>query len=262
MPNRKISGTSYAEKKAFFDGLLTVYGRKPVLEALNLSGVKPFRLHLADTNRVAGTLAEILALAELKDIEIKYHDRIALSRISKNRRQDQGVALDIEAPKYQSLSNLRLENSGDLIALENITNPGNVGMIIRSVGASPCSGIILPRQGCAKIDAMVIKASAGTALKVPVYYCEQAYEGMKTLRDKGFRLMGLSSEGKHNLAQIDYSQATVFVLGNETTGLSSRMLALCDIQVRIPLNNQVESLNVSAVAGIVAFRSIFREPPD
>ncbi|HIG43602.1 MAG: RNA methyltransferase [bacterium] len=250
---------SYADRKAFFDDLLTIYGRKPVHEALNIREVMPYRLHLAKTNRPIGIITEIIKLARSKNVEIKYHDRQALSRLSKNGRQDQGVVLDIKAPLYQPSSKLDPSEPGDLIALENVTNPQNVGMTIRSVGASPCAGIILPRQGCAKIDALVMKASAGTALKVPIFHCEDACAGIASLKDKGFRILGLSSSGPMSLASLDTDQPTIFVLGNETKGLSEQMQYLCDDLVRIPLNNQVESLNVSVAASIVAFRSVFSD---
>ena len=253
---------TYSKKKAFLDGMLTIYGRKPVLEALGLEEVQPYRLHLARDNRPSSILNEIINLAGHKDVGIEYHDRQGLSRLSKNKRQDQGVVLDIVAPQYKPVSSLEIaqlqnRSCSDLIALENVTNPQNVGMMIRSVGASPCAGIIIPSHGCAKIDAMVIKASAGAALKVPIYYVSEAYSGLKSLKQQGFRLMGLSSYGKLSLADVDHRIPTVFVLGNESKGLTTQMARLCDQQVQIPLQNNVESLNVTVAASIVAFRSIF-----
>ncbi len=248
--------SSYHKKKVFFESLLTLYGRKPVHEALSQKEIKAYRLHLAQSNRPVKILTEIISMAESKGVEIRYHDRPSLSRISKNGRQDQGAVLDIEAPAYHPLTQLDILPGIELIALENVTNPQNVGMIIRSVGASPCQGLILPKKGCAKIDPLVIKASAGTALKVPIYYCDEAYPALSYLKEQKVQLTGLSSRGEGRLSELDTSQPRVFVLGNETKGLSKPVLDLCDELVRIPLNNQVESLNVSVVASIVAFRSI------
>jgi 23S rRNA (guanosine2251-2'-O)-methyltransferase len=248
---------TYAARKAFYDNLLTIYGRKPVHEALQIDDVIPYRLHLAETNRPVGIITDIIKLAKSKEVEIRYHNRQALSHLSKNGRQDQGVVLDIEAPCYQPLLRLEPAGPGDLIALENVTNPQNVGMIIRSVGASPCSGVILPKFGCAKIDALVIKASAGTALKVPIYHCEHAYDGIRLMKERGFRIVGLSSHGRSQINELSTSKPTIFVLGNETRGLSEQMQHLCEELVCIPLNNGIESLNVGVTASIVAFRTIF-----
>ena len=81
----------YLDKKRFFDQLLTIFGRKPVLEALQEKGSKIHRLHLADSNKKAKILDDIIALAKDKGAEIIYHDSKALSRISKNAKQDQTV---------------------------------------------------------------------------------------------------------------------------------------------------------------------------
>ena len=255
--SKRPDSEAYREKKTFFENLLTIYGRKPVLEALMQSDITPYRLHLADQNRQGATIEEIVKRAEQRGVEIKYHGRRDLAHISKNSRQDQGVVLDIELPKYKPSTSLTAKPGIDLIALENVTNPQNVGMIIRSVGASPCLGLILPKQGNAKIDALVIKASAGTALTVPIYHCGSALKGISALKEKGFRITGLSSYGTKGLGQIDDKAANIFVMGNETKGLSPEMLDLCDDSLNIPLNNGIESLNVSVAASLIAFRRMF-----
>lgn len=249
---------TYEARKAFFDNLLTIYGRKPVLEALQDPGIKPYRLHLAETNKVAGVIQEMAELASNQGAEVLYHSREALSRLSKNRKQDQGVVLDIAAPKYQPAKALDPLVQADLIALENVTNPQNVGMIIRSVGASPMAGVIIPKKGCAPIDALVVKASAGTVFKTPIFHCDQLFKQIDDLKGKGYRLYGLTGEGTRSLAQVVDSGPSIFVLGNETDGLSREMLDRCDELIRIPMHNQVESLNVSVAAALVAFRSIYR----
>jgi 23S rRNA (guanosine2251-2'-O)-methyltransferase len=78
-----------------------------------------------------------------------------------------------------------------------------------------------------------------------------------SLKNKGFRILGLSSHGATDIAQLETGRPTVFVLGNETKGLSMQMEKLCEELIRIPLNNGIESLNVSVTASIVAFRSLF-----
>jgi 23S rRNA (guanosine2251-2'-O)-methyltransferase len=253
----------YTARKSFFDSLLTIYGRKPVHEALTTPGISAFRLHLAETNKPTGIIKEILDLATAANTEICYHSREALARISRNGRQDQGVAIDIAAPAYQPLANLCQQaranpsNSLDLIALDRVTNPQNLGLIIRSVGASPCAGLLLPQKGCARIDPLVIKASAGTVLKVPIYYCDELGNGLQQLKACGFKVLGLAAGGASSLQNVPVTGHHVFILGNETDGLSPAVGANCDDYVSIPLSHGVESLNVSAAASIVAFRRIF-----
>jgi 23S rRNA (guanosine2251-2'-O)-methyltransferase len=253
----------YTARKSFFDSLLTIYGRKPVHEALTTPGIAAFRLHLAETNKPTGVIKDILDLATAANIEVCYHSREALARISRNGRQDQGVAIDIKAPGYQPLANLCQQAQAnpsaslDLIALDRVTNPQNLGLIIRSVGASPCAGLLLPQKGCARIDPLVIKASAGTVLKVPIYYCDELSSGLEQLKACGFKVLGLAAGGNSSLQEVPTTGHHVFIMGNETDGLSQDIAAACDDCVSIPLNHGVESLNVSAAASIVAFRRIF-----
>ena len=237
--------------------MITLYGRKPVLEILLDPDSSIFRLHLAESNQRGDTITQIRKLAQKRDIDIITHPKGALSRISKNARQDQGVAIDIAPPKYQSVEEVS-DNAGQLLALDGITNPQNLGMIVRSVAASPMNGLLLPKKGCAKIDPLVHKASAGTLIKSSIYHCPTIESGLKSLRSKGYQLIGLSGGVDRSLSDIENAnEKTVFVLGNETTGISEPILALCDELACIPLESGVESINVAMAATLVAFRTTF-----
>ncbi len=247
----------YLEKKRFFNQLLTVYGRKPVLEALQESSTQVHRLHLADSNRPGGIVADIIALAEQKNADIIYHDRQSLSRISRNSKQDQGVAVDLLCSGYQDYRDFL--NSGqaakaEVIALDRITNPQNLGMIIRSICAGGAKALLLPEKGCAKLDALVIKASAGTLFRAPILRCKNLANALQEFRDKGSEIYGLSSHAKDQLKDTPRSGGKVFVLGNETDGVSKEVAAQCNRMISIPMNNGVESLNVAVTASLLAFR--------
>ena len=126
---------------------LTIYGRKPVLEALQDNRLSPSRLHLADSNKPGGIVGQIEELAKTRAVEVQVHARQALSRISKNGKQDQGVALDLFCPEFDSLDNfitaeVHLSNAFKAVLLNGITNPQNVGMIIRSCCAAGILSLI------------------------------------------------------------------------------------------------------------------------
>ena len=167
---------------------LTIYGRKPVLEALNDNALSPQRLHLADSNKPGGIVSHIETAAKKHDISIAYHDRLALSRISKNGKQDQGVALDLFCPNYSTLQELlskRAEKPDKPfrgLLLDGITNPQNVGMIIRSAVAAGIDGILYPKRGVAALGPLVIKASAGNLFKASVIRCETVPDALQELR--------------------------------------------------------------------------------
>ncbi len=254
--------TDYQRRKAFFDDLLTIYGRKPVLEALKDESLSAFRLHLAESNKPGGTLEQIETLAARRGIETHRHDRQALSRISRNRRQDQGVALDLHCPGHQTHEAF-LAASGErpfrLIALDRITNPQNLGMIIRSVAASPMDGLLLPRRGCAPLDPLVIKASAGALFRASLVRCETLADALPGFAQAGADIRRLSGEATESLSRFRPEGAAVYVLGNETDGVSEGVARLCTGSLRIPMARGVESLNVAATASIIAFRDMLTE---
>ncbi len=246
----------YQERKAFFDQMLTVYGRKPVLEALQDSSLRAFKLHLADSNRKEGIIEEIKGLAQSRDIPIALHDRRALSRISRNGKQDQGVALDLQLPAYRPYQELLpLTGTTRLIALDRVTNPQNLGMIIRSVSASGITGLLLPRRGCASLSPLVVKASAGTLFNAPIYFCDELKQCLGDLRAAGADIYGLSSHARESVFEQKRNGAAVYLLGNESEGVADSLSTLCTSSLCIPMHNGVESLNVAATAAIIAFAS-------
>lgn len=248
---------AYLDKKKFFDGMLTVYGRKPVLEALQDKATNIHRLHLAESNKAAEILDDIIKLAKTKGAEILYHNRSALSRISKNSSQDQGVAADLICRGFQTYDSFLQKNNGKkftLLALDGVNNPQNLGMIIRSACAGNIDGILLPQQGTAQIDPLVIKASAGTVFRAPILRCKNLAEALKEFKKEGAVVCSLSSHAKATLKEFAPEQSCIYVLGNESDGVSKEVTQLCNESVRILMNNGVESLNVAVTAALIAFR--------
>lgn len=241
----------YLQKKANFDKLITLYGRNVVIEILQDESIGIHKIHMADSNKTDGAIQTILSLAKKRDIEITYHDKKTLSRISKNSKQDQGVAIDIDAETYQNATAISKLDTFRLIALDGIQNPQNLGMIIRSCAAGNIDGIILPKKSSAKISALVIKASAGTLFKIPIYFCNSLDEVLPSLQDT--KIYSLSSHAKNTVYDIQKSSKSIFVLGNESDGVSKDVELLCNDSISIPMKRGVESLNVAVTASLIAF---------
>jgi 23S rRNA (guanosine2251-2'-O)-methyltransferase len=252
-----IDSPEYLARKSFFNQLITVYGRKPVLEILEDNKLKIFRLHLADSNRDGGIIAQIRKLAAQRNIETCFHSRSELSRISRNSKQDQGVACDIHCPGYQPYQQALSDSpAGTIIALDGITNPQNLGMIIRSVTASPAQALLLPSKGTADISPLVIKASAGTLFKGNILRCDSLPKALQEFKQRGYEICTLSSHQATPLSDFAPKAPVIFVMGNETEGVSPDVAALSDHRVAIPMANGVESLNVAITAALIAFRQI------
>ncbi len=259
--SQQADSPEYLAKKRFFAQMITVYGRKPVQEVFADPSLAIYRLHLADSNRPGPWLDELLTQAGQRRIEVLYHSREALSRLSKNAREDQGVAVDVRSPGHPDLDDfLAAQQNADfqLLALDQVTNPQNLGMIIRSACAAGLSGLLLPRQGGTAIGPLVIKASAGTIFKATLIRCEGLIPALKHLRALGVDVCCLGAGARESLFDYRPAGAAVFVLGNESTGVTPEVRALCNRELGIPMANGVESLNVAAAATLVAFRACLR----
>ncbi|MDF1874876.1 RNA methyltransferase [Sulfurimonas sp. SAG-AH-194-I05] len=241
----------YIDKKAFFEKIITLYGRNVVIEVLEDASVEIHKLHMADSNKIDGAVKTITELAKKRNIEIAYHAKRDLSRISKNAKQDQGVAIDIMAKSYQNAKEIKNLDTFRLIALDGIQNPQNLGMIIRSCAAGNVDGIILPKKSSAKISPLVIKASAGTLFKLPIYFCNSLDDILNDLDDT--KIYELSSHAQTTIHDIVPHAKSIFILGNESDGVSAEVQKLCNEALRIPMNRGVESLNVAVTASLLAF---------
>lgn len=253
--------SDYASKKAFFNRMLTLYGRKPVLETLRDDSLQCHALHLAQSNRSGGIVESITREAQRRQIPINHHSRDALSRISKNGRQDQGVALDVICPGFRSLDDYLADTQRPatqrLLALDGISNPQNLGMLIRSSAAGAIDGIVLPSKGNAALGPLVIKASAGTLYRAPVLSCERLVPALQALKSAGANICTLEGGAAQSLFSFDEPDFVVYVMGNETEGVSPEAGKLAQHRLAIPMNNGVESLNVAVAASLIAFGPYF-----
>lgn len=236
------------------DQFLTIYGRKPVLEILENESLNIAKVFIARKAK-ADIIKNIIAACERRGIEVLRLEADQVSRMSKHPKQDQGVAADIHTPQMDDALQFLEQNKGrnlQLIALDGITTPANVGMIIRSCTALGIDGIILPRKGSAKLNSFVIKASAGVVFKSRILKCERLTPVLKKAKEMGFAIYGLSGEKGNSIYTEEFETKSLFVMGNETAGVSPQTEALTDKHLFIPMANDVESLNVACAATVVA----------
>ncbi len=233
--------------------LLTIYGRNPVLEALQNKELQIYALHLSKSNKKSDKIDLMLKLAKSRGIEVKYHDKEKLSRISKNKKQDQGVALDIILQNFTDLNGLKSKSNYKVLALDGIENPQNLGMIIRSAAAGDIDALIIPKKGTASVTSpLVIKASSGTLFKMPVIQSENLYNTLKELAINGAKLIVLDSNSNNELKNLKKFEKNVFILGNESRGVSKEIAQIAEVKAKIAMNREVESLNVAVTASIIA----------
>lgn len=224
------------------------------MEALEDTSITIHKLHFSKSNKSNEQLQKMERLAEARGIEIRYHDKASLSRISKNAKQDQGVALDIVLEHFGDAEHfLQANKNYRIVALDGVTNPQNLGMIIRSCAAGNVDAILLPTKGAAQISPLVIKASVGTLFKMPIIKTDNLAKTLMNFQTEGAKVYTLSSHAKESYKNVAYTEKTIFVLGNESEGVSKAVEHLSDTQIMIPMQRGVESLNVAVTASLLAF---------
>ncbi len=253
--NRQIEDSAeYLAKKAFFAKIITIYGRNAVLEVLEDNAITVHKLHLSDSNKPIAQLEKMANLAKKRGVEIAYHDKKGLSRISKNAKQDQGVALDILLEHAMGDEEfIKKHNSYKIIALDGIHNPQNLGMIIRSCVAGDVDAILLPTKNSAQISPLVIKASVGTLFKIPIIKTNSLTTSLKKFKESQAQLYTLSSHAKKSYKEQNYGSKSIFILGNESEGVTKEVEKLSNTSIIIPMKRGVESLNVAVTASLLAF---------
>src|SRR3954469_1140634 len=226
----------------------------PVLEALDDAGLRVDKVILAEGLHGAPVRA-ILDAARARGVRVERASAHRVKVLAGNGRHDQGVLADVVAPRMEPVGEF-LDRLSDgparVLVLDRLTNPANVGMILRSATAAGLDGVLLPRRGLPAIDPLVVKASAGVAFRAPVLRASTVEEGCAALRDAGFGVYGLAAGGP-SLLDAALPDRVALVLGNETDGLSDAVHEHLDGTLAIPMQGGVESLNVASAAAVAAF---------
>ncbi|MBW0118870.1 TrmH family RNA methyltransferase [Pseudonocardia abyssalis] len=237
------------------DTFITVYGRKPVQEALDDPDLRVDKVIVADGLR-GEPVRTILDAARSRGVQVQRASAHRVKVLAGNGRHDQGVLADVVAPRMapvgEFLDELGPDAPAAVLVLDRVTNPSNVGMILRSATAAGLDGVLLPRRGVPAIDPLVVKASAGVAFRAPVLRSGTVEEGCAALREAGFTLYGLDAGGS-SLLDAALPERVVLVLGNETDGLSETVRPYLDGVLAIPMHGGVESLGVASAGAVASF---------
>ncbi len=239
---------------------ITVYGRKPVLEALGDRRLVCHRLRVA-TGARGDTLARILAVARERKVAVERVPAAVVSRLSRRPNQDQGVVLDVEAPHMDDLASaLAGDAPPDLYVLpDGLTTPANLGLLLRSCVAAQAA-LVLPGRGVPDLGPRVIKASAGTAWRATVLRSKDAATAADTLAAHGVALVGLDAAAPASIYDGPLPSPLVWVVGGETGGISPALADRLDQRRAIPMAPTAESLNAAVAASIALFETRRRRP--
>jgi 23S rRNA (guanosine2251-2'-O)-methyltransferase len=231
----------------------TVLGRNPVLECLR-AGVPATALYVALGTEADERLTESVARAADLGIAIIEVPRTDLDRMTSNHLH-QGIALQVPPYNYAHPDDLLAAATNSppalLVALDNISDPRNLGAIVRSVAAFGGHGVLIPQRRSASVTAVAWRTSAGAAARIPVARATNLTRALTNWADRGVRVIGLDAGGDTALDDLDGTDPMVLVVGSEGKGLSRLVRQNCDEVVSIPMAGHTESLNASVAAGVV-----------
>ena len=232
-----------------------VAGRNSVLEALR-TGVPGTALYVGSRMESDDRVRESLTLATEGGIPVMEAPRGELDRMTDGAAH-QGLALAVPPYDYahpDDLLSQQLPGTPLIVALDGITDPRNLGAIVRSAGAFGAHGVVVPARRSAGMTASAWKTSAGAAARVPVAQATNLTRALEAYRKAGFFVIGLDADGEVELPGLELAdQPLVVVVGSEGKGLSRLVRETCDQIVSIPMAAVTESLN----AGIAAAVSLY-----
>lgn len=253
-PTRSVRGTGRA-------GVELLLGRNPVLEALR-AGVPATALYLAYGIDLDERVSELVRTAADRRIALLELPRPELDRLA-GGVPHQGVGLQVPPYPYRPFEGLLADLAGQptaplLVALDGVTDPRNLGAVIRSVAAFGGHGVFLPERRAAGVTAAAWRTSAGAAARLPVARVTNLTRALKSCQQAGLVVVGLDAGAGTDLYQLELvTDPLVLVVGSEGRGLSRLVGATCDLRVAIPMAGEVESLN-AGVAAAVAVAEVSR----
>ncbi|MEV0115512.1 23S rRNA (guanosine(2251)-2'-O)-methyltransferase RlmB [Streptomyces sp. NPDC050844] len=237
-----------------------VVGRNSVVEALR-EGVPASMLYVQQFIDNDERVREALQLAgERGGIHLMEAPRPELDRMT-NGLNHQGLVLQVPPYEYahpEELSAAAYDAGQDplIVALDGVTDPRNLGAVVRSVSAFGGHGVVVPERRAAGMTAGAWKTSAGAAARTPVARATNLTRVLEAYKKEGLAIVGLAADGEHEVGDLEaLSGPVVVVVGSEGKGLSRLVGETCDYRVRIPMPGGTESLNAGVAAGVVLYEA-------
>lgn len=253
---RGASGAARRSKSGDESEIVT--GRNSVVEALR-TRIPATTLYIAARIEMDDRVKEAMKVATNRGIPILEVMRPELDRLAGDGGVHQGIALKVPPYEYAHPNELLDEVLASdqtplFVALDGITDPRNLGAIIRSTAAFGGHGVIVPQRRSVGVTAAAWRTSAGAAARVPVAMAPNLTQTLKALKERGVFVLGLDGGGDVSLPGLDFAdRPIVIVVGSEGKGLSRLVTETCDAIVSIPIEAATESLNAGIAASVTLY---------
>lgn len=243
--------TSTAQRKAGVEPPEIVTGRNPVVEALRAQ-VPATTLYVMSDNS-DDRVREAIQIAGDRRIPLLEIGKNELDRLT-DGSVHQGIALQVRPYRYAHPDDLLRGTTPLIVAVDGVTDPRNLGAIIRSAAAFGANGVVIPERRAAGVTAGAWKASAGTLATIPVARCTNLTRTLKAYQKAGCFVAGLDAAGAVAVGELEIAtDPFVLVVGSEGKGLARLVADTCDMLVNIPMPGHAESLNAGVAAGIALY---------
>lgn len=230
-----------------------VSGKNSVLESLRAK-IPAKALMIANQLEMDDRMKEIISIANARSLPITELTKPELSRLAGVDSVHQGVILQVPPYIYSNPNDLLVGKRPLVIACDGITDPRNLGAIIRSASAFGASGILIPSRRSVGMTPAAWKTSAGAAARIPVAMAPNLNASLKEYQKQGLFVVGLDGDGEISLPDLELAdQPLVVVVGAEGKGISQLVRKTCDQVVSIPISSSVESLNASVAASLALY---------
>lgn len=234
-----------------------VAGRNSVVEALR-ANIPVTGVYVAEGAERDGRLREAFRLVADRGLSLLEVTKGELDRMT-GGAVHQGLAARIPSYEYAHADDLltRAAEQGEkplIVALDSVTDPRNLGAVVRSAAGFGAHGVVIPERRAAGMTASAWKTSAGAAARIPVAQTVNLVRQLKAYQDAGCMVVGLAADGDVSLPDLDLADLPlVIVVGSEGKGLSRLVSETCDQLVSIPMSNQLESLNAGVAASVTLY---------
>ncbi|WP_456400703.1 23S rRNA (guanosine(2251)-2'-O)-methyltransferase RlmB [Persephonella sp.] len=224
-----------------------IWGRNPIIEALK-SGKELEKIMIAHDSHLP---KELVKLAESRKVKIQRVPRKKVEETA-GTKKTQGVVAVVSPVKYfdpLELINKTIQNNGFLVVLDHVTDPQNVGSIIRTAEVLGSEGIVVPRERSSPINEVVVKASTGAVFYLPISKVGSLRNFLDRFKKEGGWVIAVEKGGKP-INKVSFPFPSALILGSEGKGVSKTLLNISDLIVSIPMQGKITSLNVSAAGAI------------
>lgn len=234
-----------------------IIGRNPVLEAIR-SGRNIEKI-LIKKGKYEGSLVPVIKKAKEAGIIIQETDKVKLDALSEGQNH-QGVVAYVSAHEYSTVKDIlaRAAEKGEapfIIICDRITDPHNLGAVIRTANCAGAHGVIIPKRNSAFLNSVVAKTSAGAVEYTPVAKVTNIASAIDDLKKEGLWIAGADMDGSE-MYGVDLTGALGIVIGSEGGGISALVRKKCDFIASIPMFGDINSLNASVAAGVLMYEAV------